>query len=61
MYVDFVYGIHFGAREKTNRESARIRPSGEANRICFSSLSQVSRKPSVCSAKGEPIGSPRLG
>ncbi|WP_187146106.1 hypothetical protein [Methanocorpusculum labreanum] len=23
---------------KTNRESARIRPSGEKNRICYSSL-----------------------
>jgi len=29
-------------RKKTNRESARIRPSGEANRICLSSLSQPS-------------------
>ena len=30
-------------------------PYGRDNRICYSSLSQVSRKPSVCSAKGEPV------
>ncbi len=24
MYVDFVYGIHFDTREKTNRESAAL-------------------------------------
>jgi len=53
MYFDFVYGIYVDTREKTNRESARIRPSGEANRICFSSLSLVgsSRKAKPCSAK----------
>ncbi len=39
--------------KKTNRESARIRPSGEANRICLSSLSLVVsyRKSKICSAE----------
>jgi len=31
-----------GNLKKTNRESARIRPTGEMNRICLSSLSQSS-------------------
>jgi len=35
-------GIVWKQEEKTNRESARIHPSGEQNRICFSSLSQSS-------------------
>jgi hypothetical protein len=42
MYFGFVYDILFDTREKTNRESARIRPSGDMNRICLSSLSQSS-------------------
>jgi len=42
MYFDFVYGKVRKHEKKINRESARIRPSGEANRICLSSLSQPS-------------------
>ena len=34
--------LYTDTRDKINRESARIRPSGEHNRICFSSLSQSS-------------------
>ncbi len=34
MYFDFMHGLSVDTRKKTNRESARIRPSGEANRIC---------------------------
>ena len=46
--------------DNTNRESARIRPSGEQNRICFPSLSQVSRKAKPCSVEASPAGQPAL-
>ena len=41
-----------------NRRESR--PSGSQNRICLSSLSQVSRKAKPCSAEAAPTGQPAL-
>ncbi len=61
MYFDFVYGIFADTRGKTNRESARIRPSGK--RIGFAD--PPSRNPATlsCSSlignvRANPVGAP---